>query len=166
MKTITKNVYQFSELSEQAKQKALSELCELCDINTQFEWWEFSCEDAEKVGLKITSFDTYHKKIEGSLTLSMEESINSILKEHGKACDTHKLALEYSEKIQSLNNDIEDEYNLNEKMQDLEKDFKYSLLEEYLSMLEKEYDYETSEEQIISTIEANDYHFTEDGKLA
>jgi len=46
-------LYHFDELSEEAKQKAIEGLS---DINTDYEWWESTYEDAENIGLKLTSF--------------------------------------------------------------------------------------------------------------
>ena len=54
MKTLTINLYQFSELSDEAKEKAISNLS---DINVDFDWWTNTYEDAARIGLKITSFD-------------------------------------------------------------------------------------------------------------
>jgi hypothetical protein len=45
-------------------------------------------------------------------------------------------------------------------------EFKYALLEEYLSMLRREVDYMQSTEYIEEGIRANEYEFTEDGKRA
>lgn len=38
MRTVSLNVYPFKELSEQAKEKALSKLA---DINVDYDWWDF-----------------------------------------------------------------------------------------------------------------------------
>ena len=54
MKTHTINTYSFNELSEEAQQKAIENLS---DINVNFDWWNFTYEDAKNIGLKITSFD-------------------------------------------------------------------------------------------------------------
>lgn len=54
MKTKTINLYEFDELSEDAKEKALQNLW---DINVDHEWWDYIYEDAERIGLKITGFD-------------------------------------------------------------------------------------------------------------
>lgn len=54
MRTIKTKVYQFSELSEQAKKKAIEWGY---DINVCHEWWEVIYEDAAEIGLKLTGFD-------------------------------------------------------------------------------------------------------------
>lgn len=48
------NVYEFSELSEETKQKAIKKLS---DINTNYEWWDGTCNEVETQGGKIESFD-------------------------------------------------------------------------------------------------------------
>lgn len=47
MRTITKDVYTFSELSDKAKEKAISEYR---DINVTHEWWSFVYDDAKHIG--------------------------------------------------------------------------------------------------------------------
>jgi hypothetical protein len=64
------------------------------------------------------------------------------------------------------NGDFEDEYELDQKLDDIENDFLSNILSDYLTMLTKEYEYKTSEESIIETIKANSYEFDEDGNLA
>ena len=54
MRTINVNLYQFDELSDVAKQEAITELY---DINIDHNWWKFIYEDAKTVGLLITGFD-------------------------------------------------------------------------------------------------------------
>lgn len=60
MRTIRTKVYQFSELSESAKEKALDVMR---DINTDFEWWESTYEDfknlAEYFGIEVDTRKTY-----------------------------------------------------------------------------------------------------------
>ena len=140
--TIT-NVYKFDELSEKAKANALSLLR---DINVEYEWWEFTCDDAERIGLKIEGFDTYRGEIEGKLTEDTVDVAKNILREHGEICETYKLAKNF----------------LYERD---EEEFERAIKKEYLSMLANEYDYLTSDEAIIETIQENDYEFTESGKL-
>ena len=147
MKTITKTVtvYHYDELSEQAKENVLQMLC---DINVDYNWWEFVYEDAEQIGLKLTSFDTGRgNDISGSLLWEPSEVKKAVLENHGKMCDTYKYV-----KSCDLRKEQERE------------DFLRGLLEEYLSMLKKEYEYLTSEEAIIETIQSNEYEFTENGE--
>ena len=170
MKKVSINIYNFSELSEQAKKVALSEFQ---DINTDYDWWNFTYEDAAQIGLKITSFDImYHPTCSGELTLSANEVAQNIINNHGESCDTYKCAQSFMSEWQPVFIDYMDESSPNyesletsDKLQDIEDSFLKELLKCYAVMLENEFEYLTSEEAIIETIEANDYKFTEDGKF-
>jgi hypothetical protein len=154
MRTIRIKLYKFNELSESAKEKAIESLS---DINVYHDWWQFIYEDAENIGLKITSFDLdRNRHAEGEFTGYAIDTAKDILEEHGKDCETYKTA----EKFMS------DYYNtLDEDIEELEEEFLKSLLEDYSIMLQTECDYLMSEKAIIETIEANEYEFTQDGKL-
>lgn len=146
MRTITTTVYEFDELTDDAKQKVIENLC---DINVDYDWWDTTYQDAKEVGLNIGGFDTYRGTIEGKLTDEMQYTCKSIMVDHGIGTDTYKLAEQWQHK----------------HGEDNEEEFTKLLLEEYLSILRKEYEYLTSEEAIIDTIEANEYEFTKDGEL-
>jgi hypothetical protein len=143
MKTVEVNLYKYDELSEQAKENVLNMLS---DLNVDHNWWDFVFEDAENIGLEIIEFDIYHNEISGHLIHEPKEVKKLIIKNHGKSCDTYKYVKGFDMRT------IVDEY-----------DFKYGLLEEYLSILKKEYDYLTSQEAIEETIHANEYEFTGSG---
>lgn len=170
MKTIEIKLYKFEELSSEAQDKVIEELY---DINISHEWWEYSYEDAKNVGIKITGFDldrANYCKIEPYYKYST--IANKIMAEHGENCETYILAetflKERDEIIDSAeldeNGDFEDQYLVDEKLDDLENEFEYDLENEYLSMLKSEFEYLTSNEAIIETIEANEYNFTEEGE--
>lgn len=161
MRTHKIKLYKFNELSDDAKQKALEELY---GINVDYDWWDTVYYDADTIGLKITSFDTYKKDISGSLTDSMEYSIKEIKTNHGESCETYRIADEYKAKLKELREITLDD-DLPDLEDELEAEFEKELLQEYLNILEKDYEYLTSEEAITETIEANDYEFTADGKL-
>lgn len=172
MRTIRIKLYKFNELSEDAKQKAL-EACAYYNVDT--DWYQYTYEDAESIGLKITGFDIDRKHITGERVDSFSEIAELIIKNHGKDCGTYKLADEFlnewtklvanhSDGI-SINKVAEDkEAEFDELADDLEKYYTNSLLEEYLIILSHEYEHLTSKEAIIETIEANEYEFTQDGK--
>lgn len=166
MKTVSINVYKFNELSEEAKQKALTELF---DLNVDFEWWESAYEDAANIGIEITSSDIDRKAIEGVFLLSACEVAANIFRDHGEECETYKDATNFMEDWQPVFDELmkepENLREVEENIMDIENAFLKLLLEDYLIMLEHDYDYRTSKEAIIETIEANDYDFTEDGKL-
>jgi len=139
-------VYTFDELPDDAKESALEKLC---DSNVDYEWWEYTVDDAKEIGIKISEFDIDHGTIKGEYYDDAVDVKKAIMKSHGKTCDTYQTVLEYDLR----KNDVED-------------DLLYSLLQDYLSMLRKEYEYLTSEQAIIETIEANDYTFDINGNIA
>jgi hypothetical protein len=180
--TRTITLYKFDELSEKAQQKALDNLR---DINVDYNWWEYIYEDAANIGLTITEFDLgYSKIIKGELKEYIIDSCRMIRHNHGKDCDTFKTAKEYlKEYIEAFikwkeeNKDDEDcthwkpkdwliEFKYSDEAEEVTKDFKNALLQDYYSMLDKEYDYRISDEQVKESIEANEYLFHDNGTLA
>ena len=171
--TVTTKVYSFAELSESAKENAIQELS---DINTDYEWWDSEYEDAANVGIKITGFDLGRGSFcRGSID-DVEETANKIIAEHGESCETYKTAANYLKDRRILVEKYSDgtktdevaednDYDFDQECDDLDDEFKKSILEDYRIMLQKQYEYLCSEEAIIETIEANEYEFTEDGKL-
>lgn len=147
VKELKVKVYQFDELSEEAKEKARGWFREGA---FDYEWYDSTYEDAKEIGLEIVEFDITRNTIGGHLTIGAREVCQRILKEHGESCNTYKLALE--------NKDID------EDDEDAVKEFEYALLEEYLAMLRQEADYICSNESVDENIRANEYGFTVDGK--
>jgi len=167
MKTVTLNLYKFNELSESAKETAISELAY---INTEIDWWESIYEDAKMIGLKITSFDLdRNRNAKGEFITSASEVIEEILGSHGENCETYKTALKYKKSFLGISvkykDKGEDNWDEQSEIEDTEDEFLNDILEDYSIILQHECDYLTSKEQIIETIEANEYDFTEDGKL-
>jgi hypothetical protein len=160
MRTIETKVYQFHELSEEAKKQAINSLL---DINVDNNWWECTYDDAKEIGLKITGFNLdRNRHCTGKLTIYPTECAKLIIENHGGACETYKLAKNYLGDILVIDETTEDEGQ--EELTDIQDNFLKDLLEEYSSILQKEYEYLTSENSIIETIEANEYEFTENGK--
>jgi len=146
MKTHTIYTYKFGELPEGIKEKAVENLY---DINMHYDWWEYTYEDAENIGLKITAFDLgWSSYVEAEFMEDASNTAHLIMKNHGNKTETYRTAISFLTGIE----ENEDEFLL-------------SLCEDYRMILQREYDYLTSEEAIIETIKANDYDFTEDGKL-
>lgn len=159
---VTRTLYKFDELSDTAKGKALDRLY---DINVDHDWWEFTYEDAERIGLKLKAFDISRSNyIEGMLMEDPRAVAANIIRDHGPECETRKVAEKFLTDI-GPNTEVLD-YDATEKMEEIADAFARALKEEYLSILRKEYEYLTSKDAIIETIEANDYEFTEDGALA
>lgn len=174
MKIIETKVYQFAELSESAKDKARDWYREGA---LDYDWWDSTYEDAERIGLRITSFDldrNRHATGEFMYFGGATQCAGLILKEHGKDCETFKTATAFLKDLDALNKAIadvdgDDQTNVDyELWQDkrglLEEDFLRSLLEDYSIMLQHEYEYQLSDECIDESMTANEYTFTEDGK--
>jgi len=169
MRTIRTKVYLFEELSEVAQQKAINELS---NINVDYNWWQCTYEDAQIIGLKITSFDLdRNRHADGQFILSACEVAQNIFNNHGEHCQTYQTAEQFIEKWQPIYNDYLDEDSenyesgdLEDEMQDLEDEFLNSLLEDYSIILQNECEYLQSDEAVKETIIANEYEFTKDGK--
>lgn len=157
MKTKTINLYQFDELSDQAKQRAIADNC---GINVDYWcWWHSIYDDAERISLKITEFDLDRNRhctghaIDDVLTIA-----HKIKTEHGFDTPTYELASEFIKEYAALDEDID----VNE-LRDFENEFLNAILEEYSILLQREYEWLTSEEAIEDTLRANEYEFLEDG---
>jgi hypothetical protein len=174
MKTVEIKLYKFSELSEEAKQRAIEKLY---DINVNYDWWECIYTDAESIGCEINGFDI-DRGSECSLSLKWTafEVADAIVKSHGEQCETYQTAIAYLQEYDELvakhsdgkNLEVvaeDKEYDFDCELDELEQDFQRSLSEDYFVILRNNYEYLTEEEAIIETIEANEYDFTEDGKL-
>jgi hypothetical protein len=170
MRIIETKAYQFDELSDDAKAKAVENLY---DLNVDTDWWECIYYDAAQIGLKITSFDIdRNRHAKGEFTLSAAEVMANIFANHGEECETYKTAKAFEEDWQPLFNEYMDELSdkyesqeAEDDLSDMESNFLESLLEDYSIMLQNHYEYQTSEEAIIDTILANEYEFTEEGNL-
>lgn len=170
MKQIIKTVYDFNELTGKARERALMWVSE---VVLDFEWWESTYEDAERIGLKLSGFDIGRRNyIEGHFIVSAIECSEAIFREHGKECATYKTALAFdaaNDALPELPSEDSPEYGeierrLCESVDANEADFLDSLLQDYLKMLRDKYEYQTSEPALIEFIEANGYTFDENGK--
>lgn len=165
MKTISKtyNIFEYSELSESAKQKARDWYQSVSQYD---EWWESTYSDASDIGLKIRGFDCSCGSIRAEFTKDILEVISLILKNHGKDCETYKIAEQYEkERAEFLELTLDDDYcdKEDEFVEKNEDNFLNDLKSEYLSILNKEYEYINSEEAISENIRANEYTFNEFG---
>lgn len=172
MRTVETKLFSFDELSDEAKEKAISSLY---DINVDYDWWDCTYEDAANIGLKITSFDLdRNKHAKGKFIEDADYCARKIIAEHGNSCETYKLAknyfaeyndlvTKYSDGIQTDKVAEDNEYDFDQEADELADEFLKNLLAEYANILQQECDYLQSEKAIIETIEANEYEFTEDG---
>jgi len=147
-------LYHFDELSEEAKQKAIEGLS---DINTDYEWWESTYEDAENIGLKLTSFGLdRNRHATGEIITSYPEMAESIISEHGKDCETHKTAKQFLSDRDELvakysdgkKTDIvieDNEVKFDNELDELEDEFLKSILEDYSIILQKDYEHLTKQ---------------------
>ena len=168
MKTITITLYSYNELSEKSQEKAISLLS---DLNLHHEWWSDTYEDAKRVNLKITSFDTDRDNYcNGDFITVAETTATLILKEHGQDCTTFKTAKTFLNDYLPKKKKFEKEnpgwyFTHEDEACQMEADFLKAILKDYLLILKKEVEYRESKAAILETIEANDYLFFEDGKL-
>jgi len=171
MKTIKTTVYQFDELSDDAKETAIQNLS--C-INVDFEWWEFTYEDAKNAGIKIISFDIDRGSYcNGEFFDDACFTAHKIIANHGDMSETFKTSTQFLSDRDDLvsaaekdeHGEFVDEYELDEKLDEIEDEYLKSILEDYRIILSSEYDYQTSEKAIIETIKANEYDFLENGKM-
>jgi flagellin-like hook-associated protein FlgL len=169
MKTIRTKVYQFNELTEQAKEVAINWYRNTDSGDYSFAWDNVK-DDAKEIGLKIIEISD-HRKNSGEFMLAANEVAQNIFNNHGEGCDTYKTAQNFMEQWQPVFNNYMDEnhedYESNESedtLQELEDDFLQALLEDYRIMYNADIDYQSSDEYIIDQITANEYDFTADGK--
>lgn len=162
MRTIQTTIYKFNELSEQAKKKAIEKLKE---TQLDYDWWKFTYEDSERIGLRITEFDIdRNKHVKGEIIGKHEETAKLILEEHGETCDSHKLAASFLEELKRIE-DLGYSSVCETDIEDLEQEFLSNLLKLYANILQEECEYLQSDNSIIECINTNDYEFTGDGKL-
>lgn len=171
MKTKTITLYAFDELTDEAKEKARNWYREVC---IDYDWWQSTYDDAERIGLNITEFDLGGRKhIKGHITDTVQGVCTRIMAEHGKSCETYKLAETWLAKSTTLtslieakcDNEAKEELDrLEAEQEENEAEFEQALLEEYFTLLDHEYEYLQSDEHVDESIRCNEYTFTETGK--
>lgn len=174
MKTKTINLYTYEEASEDLKENILEKLW---DINVDHDWWQYTYDDMENIGLQCNGFDLDRGSYcEVEAIDDIETIAHRIIAEHGKSCRTHQTAKEYlkdrAELVRKYSDGIQldmvaedNEYDFDSECNDLDKEFLRSLGEDYRMILQQEYDYLTSKEAIEETLIANEYTFNEDGAI-
>lgn len=174
MRTETVKIYTFSELSEEAQEKAIKRHY---GINVYYDWYNHIYDDANRIGLKLTGFGTDRDKhANGEFIDSPYDVAQKIIAEHGDTCDTYQTAQDYISDWNSLVEKYSDgidkdvvtegnEYEFDQWADQLEEDFLKDLLSDYANMLQKESDRLMSDEAIKETLIDNEYEFTEDGEM-
>lgn len=151
MREVKIKVFKFDELREDAKKQAI----EWYQSGCFGDWWEYTYEDAERIGCKIKGFDLNCWSIDFDFVLGAREVALKVIAEHGAECDTFKAAKSF---LSGFTVCLEDE---EEKLAEV---FRLELGGCYLSMLKGALDWEESEEKAVEDIRANEYDFTADGK--
>jgi hypothetical protein len=163
--TVEYEVYKFEELSDEVKEEVLEHFryFNVEDID----WWEYTYEDAKNVGIEITGFDLDRgRDITGKFIYSAKDTAESIIKEHGKDCNTYKLAKKYLDDIIPIEMMEKFTEELDEdKLEEISEEFLKDILHEYFKILKNEFEYLTSDECIKKSIECNDYEFLKNGKI-
>ena len=165
-------VYQFAELSDEAKEKALEE-CRCWNVQ-DMEWWDSVYDDAATIGLKIEDFDIDRGSYcRGKWTEDAEDVARLIIENHGKTCETHQDAGEFLACLHVGQTAFEakpeydpeyEEYEESHECSALTTAFFATICEDYRIILQKEHEHLVSEEAVQKSIEANEIEFTEDGK--
>ena len=161
MYVVKMKVYEFVELSEEAKEKAREWYR---DGALYYNWWDCTFDDAERVGLKIGDFELYRHTIDLKLTTDGVDVAKDILNEHGEGCTTHVAAREFIANAAYLRMAHGRDYRERVEYEDICTGFGRALGECYLTMLDSEYEYLVSDECVDETIISNEYTFTESGR--
>lgn len=163
MKQINLTVYEFNELSDSAKKKAINDYSARC---YDYEWWDFIYEDASYLCLDIHSFDIDRRSIDIRYNDDPEYVGVRIINNWGKDSELYKIANNYLESASKLLViETEDELYDSDELIALNDDFLHELGEVFLSYLQSEYEWRHSEEYISEIFECNEYEFFEDGSL-
>jgi hypothetical protein len=172
MKTIQLRLYQFDELPESGKEKAIADNA---DFNVSYNWWDMVYEDARNIGMKITGFDLDRAHYcNAEYIHDAIYTARQITLDHGEQTDTHRLATDFQQSRDLIVNTwpkdetggFEREEELDEALDNCEYRFLKALANAYLRILDNEYDHLTSDEAIADALIANEYWFTADGKMA
>jgi hypothetical protein len=172
MRTETINIYTFDELSDKAKDRARGWWRQGA---LDYGWWECIYEDAERIGLKISGFDTGRScEIEGNFIGTPEETAEKILAEDGEGwadlvAESRAYKKTLAEFMATAEKDEDGElatYALEADREDIDKEFLYALLQGFLSELRDEAEHLQSDEVADEMITVNEYEFTEDGGIA
>lgn len=172
MRTVRTKVYKFEELSKQAQEVAIEKNS---DINVNYDWWNFTYEDAENIGLKLNGFDLdRNKHATGDFSNGAYDTALEIISNHGENCETYKVAKDFInfwdeavklhsdnitlDKVKDGSEDYFDEY-----ISDKEDEFLKDILNCYSDILQNESEYLQGEEAIKEALIANEYEFTKDG---
>lgn len=174
MRTIEVKLYQFEELSAEAKENAIANNR---TINVDFDWWDCTCESMKEVGVKIDSFDIYYRTI-SIIIEDSEHTASKTIENFGEGMEIVKISKQFIKDRDALvkrlgeGNDIAgysvkeefiDEYD--EEIEYLEEEYRKEMAEEILTWLRDEYEFLQTDESVAETLICNEYDFTKDGAI-
>ncbi|MES2864055.1 MAG: hypothetical protein V4666_08050 [Bacteroidota bacterium] len=157
MRTIRTKVYNFNELVVDAQQNAIENNS---NINVEHDWWIFTYEDANMIGLKLTGFNLEYNIIaDGKFINDAHDCATKIIKHHGEDCESYSFAVGYLSAYDNIQSGEED----NQDLEEIDDEFLHNILCYYAEYLQKECDYLQTEEAIRETLISNEYEFLKDG---
>jgi len=174
MRAIEVKLYEFEELSAEAKENAIANNR---TINVDFDWWDCTCESMKEVGVKIDSFDIYYRAI-SIIIEDSEHTARTTIENFGEGMEIVKISKQFIKDRDALvkrlgeGNDIAgysvkeefiDEYD--EEIEYLEEEYRKEMAEEILTWLRDEYEFLQTDESVIEALISNDYEFTEEGQI-
>lgn len=159
MRKIEVILYEFRELNEAAKKKAIERFR---DFNVDYDWWSNSYDGVAECGIVIHEFDTYRGTIKSDID-DKYETAKTVISDWGETSSLHVLSKQFLLEREGLVKHLD---KFQPELNDLEVEYHHDINQEMLKMLREEYDYLTSDEAVIESIEINEFEFKEDGKLA
>ena len=91
MRTIEVKLYEFEELSNEAKENAIEENR---TMNVEHDWWDCTYEGMKEIGIEINSFDIYHRNI--SITIEdSEHTANKVIEYFGEGMEVVKISKQF-----------------------------------------------------------------------
>ena len=172
MRIAQMKVYQFDELSEEAKEKTLEKLR---DINVDYDWWEpyyeGFCEELRDIGIEAEDFGFdlgrgAYLYINKGYFANEERFLNSAGVDLRRR--EAKDALQYGIELCTEHLGGGDAYNYCDpnNLEDVNIcEYLKDVLRGFWKELRDAYDHLISDEAVIETIEANEYEFSEEGEL-
>lgn len=158
MRTQTINLYQFSELSKEAKEKALKHFA---DINFTDNWWDSYDVEINDLWLELTWFDHHYCNI--SMWDTLLNVCNKIIAEHGETTDTFKTADRFKKRLEKYMLTWPTDIEIEDKLNEMTDEFIEAIEKDFWKIFREQMYYMATDKAIIDTIEANEYEFTEDG---
>lgn len=182
MRTITKELYKFEELSPEVQQKVIDDNR---DWNVNYDWWQFAYEVIEETWKERGLGTDDHKKGNGPFYFSLDRSWNfhatgvyvDDYNKLFKALNIHETS-DMAENIyhnvsftvqyyggNSAKTLVNSDY-LDDESEKIVQNFIDALCEDSLDYLQKEYDYLTSDKAIRESIESNGDEYDWEGNPA